>query len=327
MTLRELSRRPLTKILISVILLALVARFLNWRDLVDAASRLDPLSLTIGLVGSVFVLLFGAARWALMAAELAPGVFLRHARNYLFGIFIGIVTPANIGADLYRFGSFPEKEGAWPVVSLLLQEKVFILLGYFVALVLTLAAVPFAGIALAQNQKIALVAIGAAALLGTLGVFALHPLIGAAERSGIFSGRLASLLASARTVASLGGPRRWSALIGLSLMSVLAWLCAVSAIAASVGSTLPFLLLWLIAVLADVARWAPLSLQGIGVREAAFATMFAFFGASSAQGFVIGASAYLLLTAAMAISGALALGIDLAAAARGARRPKVAQEL
>jgi hypothetical protein len=100
----------------------------------------------------------------------------------------------------------------------------------------------------------------------------------------------------------------------------LAWLCAVSAVAATAGGTLPFLLLWLIAVLADIARWMPLSLQGIGVREAAFATMFLFFGANSAQGFVIGATAYLLLTAAMVMAGGLAVAIDMVATLRE-RRP------
>jgi hypothetical protein len=34
--------------------------------------------------------------------------------------------------------------------------------------------------------------------------------------------------------------------------------------------------------------------EGIGVREAASATMFPFFGADSVQGFAIGATAYVL---------------------------------
>ena len=93
-----------------------------------------------------------------------------------------------------------------------------------------------------------------------------------------------------------------------------------SAIASTVRDTLPLLVLWLVAILADIARWMPLSLQGIGVREAAFATMFVFFGADSAQGFVIGATAYVLLTIAMVISGGLAVGFDMIATLRSASR-------
>jgi hypothetical protein len=131
------------------------------------------------------------------------------------------------------------------------------------------------------------------------------------ESPRLLTGRLARLFAGLQAVARLGGARRFLALTGLSLLSVLAWLCAVGAIAATAGETLPFLLLWLIAILADIARWMPLSLQGIGVREAAFATMFLFFGANSAQGFVIGATAYVLLTGAMVMAGALAVTIDI----------------
>jgi uncharacterized membrane protein YbhN (UPF0104 family) len=320
MTLREISRRPEIKIFCSIGLLLIASRFLNWRDLSDAARRLDPWSLGVALAGALLVLLFSAARWALMASRLAPGAFVRHARNYLFGIFIGIVTPANIGADLYRFGSFPKSGSSWSVVSLLLQEKVFILLGYLVSLILTLVAIAFAGLTLSRDQEIVLTIIGISAALGTMLIFTLGPFLGFVERRRLFSGRLASLFAGLQGVAALGGARRLLALTGLSLLSVLAWLCAVSAVAATAGGTLPFLLLWLIAVLADIARWMPLSLQGIGVREAAFATMFLFFGANSAQGFVIGATAYLLLTAAMVMAGGLAVAIDMVATLRE-RRP------
>jgi glycosyltransferase 2 family protein len=319
MNLRELSRRPEVKILGSLALLLIASRFLNWRDLGDAARRLDPLHLGVALVGALLVLLFAAARWALMASALAPGAFVRHARNYLFGIFVGIVTPANIGADVYRFGSFPKSGGGWSIVSLLLQEKVFILLGYFISLMLTLVAIAFAGLTLSRDQRIALAAIGISAALGTILILVLHSVLAFVERRGLFYGRWARLLAGLQAVARLGGARRLLALTGLSLLSVLAWLCAVSAIAATAGKTLPFLLLWLIAILADIARWMPLSLQGIGVRETAFAAMFLFFGASSAQGFVIGATAYVLLTGAMVMAGALAVAIDIFASLRRRR--------
>jgi hypothetical protein len=327
MSFREISRRPEIKILFSAALLLIAGRFLNWRDLTDAVLRLDGWHLSVALAGAFLVLLFSAVRWALMARQLDPeGPFVRHLRNYLFGIFISILTPANIGADLYRFGSVRKPGNAWPVVSLLLQEKVFILLGYLVGLIFAVLAIAFAGLTLTRDQQLTLTAIGLSAALGTALILALQPLIDAAERRRLLSGRAARLLAGLRNVATLGSANRRLALIGLSLLSVLAWLCAVNAIAVTVGETLPFLLLGLIAILADVARWMPLSLQGIGVREAAFATLFLFFGANPAQGFVIGATAYLLLTAAMVMAGGLAVGIDLIATLRGTYHPQASGE-
>jgi glycosyltransferase 2 family protein len=320
MILREIVRRPAIKILCSIALLAIASRLLDWRSLVDSAMRLDAWHLGVALAGSILVLIFSAARWALMASELIPGVMLRHARNYLLGIFIGIVTPANIGADLYRFGSFPKTGSAWPIVTLLLQEKVFILLGYLLSVMATLLAIAVMEPALPRDQEMALIAVGTASFLGTAVIFALHPLIAATDRARLLSGRLSRVLDTVRAVAALGSASRRFALIGLSLLSVTAWICAVSAIASTVRDTLPLLVLWLVAILADIARWMPLSLQGIGVREAAFATMFVFFGADSAQGFVIGATAYVLLTIAMVISGGLAVGFDMIATLRSASR-------
>jgi len=320
MTFRQIARRPEIKILCSIALLLIASRFLNWRDLTNAALRLDPWRLAVALMAALAVLIFSAVRWAVMASQLAPGVFVRHARNYLLGIFIGIVTPANIGADLYRFGSFRGTGSNWDIVSLLIQEKVFILLGYLVSIILLLLAVALAGLTLTGRQEALLMGIGISATAGTTLIFALHPLIAVAERMRLFSGRPARLLPGLQGVVSLGPANRCLVLIGLSLLSVLAWLCAVSTIAANFGETLPFLLLWLIAILADVVRWMPLSLQGIGVREAAFATMFLFCGANSAEGFVIGGTAYLLLTAAMVLAGVLALGVDLL---ESVRRPAI----
>jgi hypothetical protein len=75
---------------------------------------------------------------------------------------------------------------------------------------------------LPRDQEIALVAIRMAALLGTALIFAFHPLIAAADRGQLFSGRVARTLDAARAVAALGSAHRRMALIGLSLLSVLA---------------------------------------------------------------------------------------------------------
>ena len=200
MSFREVSRRPEIKILFSATLLLIAGRFLNWRDLADAVLRLDAWHLGVALLGAFLVLLFSAVRWGLV----------RHVRNYLFGIFISILTPANIGADLYRFGSVRKPGNAWPVVSLLLQEKVFILLGYLVGLIIAVLAIAATGLALTRDQQLALTAIGLARPPSRMNCTAARPSAGACFPGG----RRACSLAWLRWPRS-GPPTggwRWSAL-------------------------------------------------------------------------------------------------------------------
>jgi hypothetical protein len=172
---------------------------------------------------------------------------------------------------------------------------------------------------LPRDQEIALVAIRMAALLGTALIFAFHPLIAAADRAQLFSGRVARTLDAARAVAALGSAHRPMALIGLSLLSVLAWICAVSAIATTVGDMLPLQLLWLAAILADVAQWMPLSLKG-SVCERRLPRRCSRSSAPIQRRASQSARQPMCSTTAMVISGALAVSVDVIAALAGSAR-------
>lgn len=302
---------PGAKILASASLLLIASRLLDWHDVADAAARLDVWHLVLATAAALSVLLFLAARWVLMAREIDARQPIRHFRHFLFAICISSITPANIGADLYRFATLRGAGKNWSIIGLLVQEKVLLLTGYLLCIVGTIAIARIDGGAAVDRNRALLLAIGGMAALCAAIPFVLPSMVAFLSRRHFLAGRPERLLDGFQRLIALGVPGRYLPLLALSLLSIMSWLATVTAIAARLDLTLPLPLVWFIAIVADIVRWAPISLQGIGVREAAFAAMFLFFGADPAQGFALGGIAYLIVTFAMLAAGGLALVIDL----------------
>lgn len=319
MSIRTVLSHPLTKGLCSIAVLAVAGSMIDWQVLFDAMRRYDPFHLLIAGIAALAILFFLAIRWAVMAAEVAPGEGIRHFRNFLFGICINSVTPANIGSDVYRFATLHRDGQKWRVVGLLVQEKILLLIGYLLTCGAALAWAGLGGETRTVGHRD--MVLGAAVLcgLGAAALFVAPSLIRLIARHRLLYGRVAAWLAGLGRLVELGKPRRVLPLIALTLLSIAAWLVAVTAVSRGLNITLSMPLVWLAAIVADMARWAPFSLQGIGVRESAFAGMFLLFGADPSLGFAIGGIAYLMLTLAMIAAGGLAFVVD---AAEGLRRGK-----
>jgi hypothetical protein len=63
--------------------------------------------------------------------------------------------------------------------------------------------------------------------------------------------------------------------------------------------------LGIVVVLAELIRLLPVSVQGIGLREGAYAYVFTLVGASGEAGFALAAVGYLALTVAILLMGVI----------------------
>ena len=79
------------------------------------------------------------------------------------------------------------------------------------------------------------------------------------------------------------------------------WILAVHVIAIDLN----VITLGVIVVLVELVRLVPVTIQGIGVREVAFAYFAGIVGESPESGFVLGTVSYLALTFSILISGAV----------------------
>ena len=98
-------------------------------------------------------------------------------------------------------------------------------------------------------------------------------------------------------------------LLGLSFMSLALWVTAIGSIADDVGLEIPWLMLAAIAILVEIVRLVPVSVQGIGVREGMFSLFASFVGASAEAGFIVAAVSYLALSAALLVAGLASWGM------------------
>jgi hypothetical protein len=80
---------------------------------------------------------------------------------------------------------------------------------------------------------------------------------------------------------------------------------AVQFVATRLGLPIPWPVLLVIVTSVELVRFVPVTIQGIGVREGAFATLAGAFGYPLEAGFVVGAVAYAALSLSLVVTGAL----------------------
>jgi hypothetical protein len=97
-------------------------------------------------------------------------------------------------------------------------------------------------------------------------------------------------------------------LIGLSFLAMGLWILTVHMVAVDLGLHVSWLTLGMIVVLVELVRLLPVSIQGIGVREGAYAYLFSVIGESSEAGFVLGTVSYLALSLSVLMAGVVGFG-------------------
>ena len=108
-----------------------------------------------------------------------------------------------------------------------------------------------------------------------------------------------------RTAFSMGASSGTAHLLGWSLVALGLWLVAVQFIANQLGLEISWLVLMVVVTSVELVRTVPLTIQGIGLREGAFASLLALFGYAPESGFILGAAAYLALNLALVVTGAI----------------------
>ena len=113
--------------------------------------------------------------------------------------------------------------------------------------------------------------------------------------------------------------REFITLFSLSALSLGIWYSALLYLAASMHIKILPVALGVVVVLAELIRLLPITIQGIGLREGAYAYVFTLLGAPSEAGFALSAVAYLALSLAIILLGAI--GVILREALKGTSIP------
>lgn len=294
---------------VSVALVALALFLLDWHTLAGIAGRTSLASFAAAVVLVLASFVFLALRWLMIVAGAVSLPLREHMRVYFHASFFNSFTPANIGGDVYRATALKRHApGLGALLLALLRERLFGLLSFLVGYAACLGAFRLARPAgyggLDPLFTLALVPVLAAVLALTASAPLIRRVL--AMRWVSARARLRRVLEDVARAMVLHSPAEFLVLLALSALALLAWIGAVGIIAANLGVVLALPLLGAIAVLTELVRLVPVSLQGIGIREGSFSVLVGLAGGSPESGFVLGAWSYLALSLALLACGPIA---------------------
>ena len=102
----------------------------------------------------------------------------------------------------------------------------------------------------------------------------------------------------------------------LTIAAIAVWIGSNKVIANGVGMELPMLHLAVVATLVELIRFIPVTAQGIGLREGAFAFLCASLGYGSEESYVVAVLVYLALSVSIVLAGPISGAIQLIESAR-----------
>jgi len=286
--------RPFLQWAASLGLLAAVLYFLDWQALVEAARTLTLGAFAAAVVLACMTCIPLLRRWYLLAGG-AGGWYLCSAR-YLYANLLNAVSPGSIGGDVYRFFAFRgvERDGA-TLVAILVKER---LLGVTSMLIGLVTAAATMELTLQPADPWLARSIGLAAAGGLAALVLIPWMIDRSLLREQWRARIRAALA-------IRASRQDAALLGWSLVALALWVAAVQFVSTRLGLEVPWSVILAIVTSVEFVRVVPITIQGIGIREGAFAALFGLFGYPHESGFVIGAASYLALSVALAATGAL----------------------
>lgn len=292
---------------LSAVLFCAAVWLLDWDALLQTLSKIGPVALALTVVVLLLEFPILGYRWHLMVRAYNNLGLIAQLRIYFIAIFFNNFTPGQLGGDIYRFTHHKRIGASGKVLAaLLLRERLIGLVGFLLFFLVCYAAEGF-GENIPKGQGADL--IRGAAILCVLSLIGLAALPFLAPFLTLFSKKISlpwiRLLAevAVKTI-NIDSLRQIAIIMIITMLGTgVVWCGAVKIVAIDLGSNASFFVLGMVAVLADLLRLVPVTIQGVGVREAVFAGLFGAFGLPPEEGFVIGLIAYVCLSLATVTIG------------------------
>lgn len=289
----------------SIVLLIVAISFLDWDSLKTVFLRIDPWAFIVATLIAFSQFIIMGIRWYHIIFRTVPQPLLEHMRKYLYSVFFNTFTPANLGGDMYRLFSLKSKISSHvPIIIALLRERLLGLLSYFLAYILFLLALwTFHPLEIYRSDII--LYSGEVILALTAAILILPYLLSHISKLNlIFShARLTAVVANLHEATSFNSRIDFIKLMGLSFLSLFIWILTVQVVAFDLSIRIPLWMLGVVVILVELARLLPITIQGIGIREGAFAYLFHVLGESPEVGFALGTVSYLALSISIILSG------------------------
>ena len=273
------------KIVISLALLYVAFRFVNFGALRDRLNQLNTIWIAAALLTLGVQTVLVSLRWQRIAESCDTKLSPRRAVLYTYiGAFFSQALPSTVGGDAARIWLLARDARVWkgPIYSVLIDRAA----GLIWLAVLVLICLPWS-LALIQNPvgRTALVLIGIAGAAAPAGLFALS-LLGRTSRAqwkGVrHSADIATIAWSVLTSARNGVAIAVISIAVHLMTVVILWFCA-----RGIGSSFTLLNSLLLIPPVILIAAIPVSIAGWGVRENAMIAAFAYAGLPDGDGLLV----------------------------------------
>lgn len=281
-------------------------------EIVSHLKGLVLLPLAAAALMDLVMITVQAWRWKVLLK--ARGISIGIAKltyYYLVSIFFSAFLPTSIGGDFARIVAVSTAtERRADAVASIVVERV---MGFFVLLPLSLAAVPLVAGQLKEWRLIVIgEAVGLAVVLGFLLLLVrpvarlfsrvLDPLFRVLRRFRVRD-RLERVYGA--IVVYRGSRGALLKGVGLSVVSRMLWVAACYFVGRAFSLDLGLPALMVVAPIVELVRMIPVSISGIGLREAAFAVMLAQFNVEYSLGLSFGIIVYAVFFVFAILGGTL----------------------
>jgi hypothetical protein len=310
----------LVRIVVSLALLYLALRGINFTAIQSRLSQISLGWIVIAILVTIFQTFLGALRWREISGQCqAPLSNVQAFRYNMIGTFFNQTLPSSIGGDAMRLWLVNRTGAGWRAAtySILTDRAV----GLIALALIIVASLPWSYSMIADSKgRLALVVVDFAALAGGLGFLLLGNLPWPWLKTWWPTKHVhaCSVIANQVIFNRQSGPR--IAILSLSihvLAVVIAW-CAVRSIAAPANFEQVFMLIPPIMLITML----PISIAGWGVREATMMVAFGYVGLMQMDGTVVS----ILFGAVTFIVGALGGLVWILSSEKNASRSEVRKD-
>jgi uncharacterized protein (TIRG00374 family) len=286
--------------------------------------NVKPVPLLLAAAADFFMIAANALRWQMLlkAKNIVmslPGLVY----YYLIGIFFSAFLPTSVGGDFARIlgvaGATGKRADAFASVVV---ER---LLGFFVLIPICLISIPAVAGQIEDVRPLVVAGLAGLAVFVAAFIVLLRPV---ARSISVLLDPLLRLFSRFRarerlerayeaivTYRGCRGPVAGALL--LSVISRLIWVLGCYFVALAFSLDVSFAVLLVVVPIVELLRVVPVSLSGIGVREAAFVAMLGEFGVEQNLAFAYGLVVYLVFFIFSILGGLL-----YAAGGLGGRKPE-----
>ena len=297
--------KTLANSLVSLALLAASIYVLEWDRLSLVLRQVDALIFGLAVLLCLAIFMVLAVRWFQIIKPFAPLDFAQHCAYFFYSVFLNSFTPATVGGDTYRFVYLKSRAtNGMSVVMAIVKERLCGVVAHLLAYLVCLTVLLSSGRPPMYLQGDLFLAMGGLALTVMVGVAIVQsPFLAFVQDLAWVSTRepVRLGLAYLKTAVRFQSVAEFVSLLGYSVVGIMVWALTMLIIAFDLRIDINWPALGTVVILTELLRLVPITFQGIGIREGAFAYLFQLLGVSPESGFVLALVGYLALSVAIVL--------------------------